>query len=241
MLSNRYTPLARNNARLTTPKPFEESLMKKQIIIFQGDSITDAGRSRDVEAGKIPNTQLGGGYPALVAARLLRDRAKQQLQFHNRGISGNRVVDLYARWKRDTLNYKPDIISILIGVNDTWHETSKDNPNGVEVPRYGKIYRELLEWTREVLPEVKLMLMEPFVLPFGAVQENWLEEMRQRREIVANLSREFAALFIPCQEILDAACQIMPAEYWLADGVHPSLAGHQLLADAWLAASQELF
>ncbi len=215
--------------------------MNQQIILFQGDSITDVGRSREVEAEKRPNVQLGNGYPALVAARLLRDRAKDKLQFHNRGISGNRVVDLYARWKRDTLNYKPDIISILIGVNDTWHEAAKDNPNGVEVPRYEMMYRELLKWTKSVLPQVKLVLMEPFVLPFGAVQENWLEEMRQRREVVANLSQEFSTLFIPCQKILDDACQLMPQEYWLADGVHPTLAGHQLLADAWLAACQSLF
>ena len=107
--------------------------MNQKVIMFQGDSITDVGRSRDVEADKRPNTQLGGGYPGLVAARLLRDHPADRLQFHNRGISGNRVVDLYARWKRDTLNYKPDIISILIGVNDTWHEAVKDNPNGVEV------------------------------------------------------------------------------------------------------------
>ncbi len=215
--------------------------MKQQVIIFQGDSITDVGRGREVETDKRPNLQLGGGYPGLVAARQLRYRAADRLEFHNRGISGNRVVDLYARWKRDTLNYQPDIISILIGVNDTWHEANKEEPNGVEVHRYAQIYRLLLEWTRNVLPEVKLVLMEPFVLPFGAVQENWLEEMRQRREIVATLSRDFDAVFIPCQKILDEACQVMPQEYWLTDGVHPTLAGHQLLADAWLSACKDLF
>lgn len=215
--------------------------MNQKVILFQGDSITDVGRGRDVETDKRPNLQLGGGYPSLVAARLLRDRSAEPLQFHNRGISGNRIVDLYARWKRDTLNYKPEIISILIGVNDTWHEAVKENPNGVEVNRYAQIFRLLLEWTRNVLPGVKLVLMEPFVLPFGAVQENWLEEMRQRREIVAALSKEFNAVFIPCQKILDDACVIMPQEYWLADGVHPTLAGHQLLADAWIEACRKLF
>ena len=215
--------------------------MNQQVILFQGDSITDVGRSRDVEADNRPNVQMGGGYPSLVAARLLCDRAAEQLKFHNRGISGNRVVDLYARWKRDALNLKPDIISILIGVNDTWHEAIPGNPNGVEVPRYAQMFHMLLEWTRNVLPEVKLVLMEPFVLPFGAVQENWLEEMRQRREIVSALSKEFNAVFIPCQKILDEACAIMPQEYWLADGVHPTLAGHQLLADAWVAACKKMF
>ncbi|MFA6929402.1 MAG: SGNH/GDSL hydrolase family protein [Lentisphaeria bacterium] len=215
--------------------------MKNQVIMFQGDSITDVGRAREVETDKRPNVQLGAGYPSLVAARLLRDRAKETLQFHNRGISGNRVVDLYARWKRDTLNYQPDILSILIGVNDTWHEQVKDNPNGVEVPRYAKIYRELLQWTRTVLPNVKLVLMEPFVLHFGAVQDHWLPEMQERSAIVAELSHDFQTVFIPCQKIMDDACQVMPKEYWLADGVHPTLAGHQLLADAWVATCQDLF
>ncbi|NLZ64425.1 MAG: SGNH/GDSL hydrolase family protein [Lentisphaerae bacterium] len=215
--------------------------MKNQVIVFQGDSITDVGRSREVEQERRPNSQLGAGYPALVAARLLRDRCRDSLQFHNRGISGNRVVDLYARWRRDTLNFRPDIISILIGVNDTWHDSIPGNPNGVEVPRYARVYRELLSWTREVLPEVKLVLMEPFVLPFGAVQEHWLPEMDARRQVVAGLAQEFAAQFVPCQQVLNQACQEMPQEYWLADGVHPTLPGHQLLADAWLKHCQELF
>ncbi len=215
--------------------------MKNQTIVFQGDSITDVGRSREVEAEKRPNTQLGAGYPSLVAAKLLCERCSDALQFHNRGISGNRVVDLYARWKRDALNFQPEIISILIGVNDTWHESVPNNPNGVEVPRYAKVYHELLTWTREVLPEVKLVLLEPFVLPFGAVQQHWLAEMDERREVVSALAREFSAVFIPCQQILTDACARMPQEYWLADGVHPTLAGHQLLADAWLKYCQNLF
>ena len=173
---------------------------------------------------------------------LLRYLAADSCAFIIAGRSAQTgVVDLYAPWNEPTLNYKPSIISILIGVNDTWHEAVKDNPNGVEVPRYAQIYRLLLEWTRNVLPDVQLVLMEPFVLPFGAVQQIWLEEMRQRREIVAGLSRDFNAVFIPCQKILDDACAIMPQEYWLADGVHPTLAGHQLLADAWIKACKKLF
>ena len=199
-------------------------------ILFQGDSITDCGRSRE---GNLPlGGGLGAGYPALVAARLLRDKTDREWTITNRGISGNRVVDLYARWKIDALNLQPEFISILIGVNDTWHEYP--NQNGVEVPRYEKVYRELLTWTKEALPDVKLLLMEPFILPFGAVAPNWKPEMDERRAVVRKLVKEFDALFLPCQEIFDNALEKAPQEYWLRDGVHPTLAGHQLLADEWL-------
>ena len=103
------------------------------------------------------------------------------------------------------------------------------------------VYRQLLQWTRQQLPEVKLVLMEPFVLLTGAVEKHWLPEMRQRAVMVKELSAEFDAVFLPCQSILDQACKLAPAEYWLRDGVHPSLAGHQLLAEAWMKATRDFF
>ncbi|MFA6814837.1 MAG: SGNH/GDSL hydrolase family protein [Lentisphaeria bacterium] len=211
-----------------------------KVILFQGDSISDCARSREVEAESIPNLWLGNGYPALVAARLLCDKPKLDLQFHNRAISGNRVVDLYARWKRDALYLNPDILSIMIGVNDTWHKDAAI-PNGVEVPRAKKVYHDLLEWTNEVLPKTKLVLMEPYVLHFGVVQDDWVTEVAQRSAYTAELAKEFGALFIPTQQLLNDACQKAPAEYWLRDGVHPIYAGHQLFADAWIKATQQWF
>ncbi len=135
-------------------------------IFFQGDSITDAGRCR---VNVDPNIKLGQGYAQLTAAKLLAEYPEKNLEIFNRGISGNRSVDLYARWKIDALNLKPDVLSILVGVNDTWHGKNKNN--GVGIKRYERIYRELLTWTREVLPECKLVLCEPFVLLTGAVDE----------------------------------------------------------------------
>ncbi|MFA7184261.1 MAG: SGNH/GDSL hydrolase family protein, partial [Victivallales bacterium] len=193
-------------------------------ILFQGDSITDCGRSRETAE---PNTDLGAGYPALTAARLLADHPDKNIQVYNRGISGNRVVDLYARWKIDALNLKPDVLSILIGVNDTWHTFSSDN--GVEVERYGRIYDEILTWTQNVLPQIKVVLCEPFVLEFGAVSAEWLEEIEARRKIVKELAEEFNFKFVPIQSILNEAVKKAPPKYWLWDGVHPSLAGHQLI------------
>lgn len=205
-------------------------------ILFQGDSITDVGRAREEN---LPlGIGMGTGYPQLVTARLITDAPERPWEIHNKGISGNRVVDLYSRWKIDALNLKPELISILIGINDTWHEFNRQN--GVEVPRYEKMYRELLTWTKEVLPEVKLVLMEPFCFCFGAVAPEWLPEVEERRKVVKKLAEEFNALFIPCQSILDKALEKAPQEFWLRDGVHPTLAGHQLLADAWIEATKDL-
>lgn len=204
------------------------------VIVFQGDSITDAGRSRE----ELPaNIGLGSGYPYLVSANLLCNDAARNWQIYNRGISGNRVVDLYARWKIDALNLKPDILSILIGVNDTWHEMARQN--GVEVPRYEMIYRMLLEWTKKELPGTKIVLLEPFVFRSEVVEENWIEEIDARRAVVKKLSEEFDTLFIPLQSLLDEALKKNSNTlYWLRDGVHPTSAGHQLIADAWLKATE---
>jgi acyl-CoA thioesterase I len=201
-------------------------------ILFQGDSITDAGRGREIAE---PNIQLGSGYAMLAAAQLLAKYPGKDLEFLNRGISGNRVVDLYARWKIDALNLQPDIISILVGVNDTWHEYGSNN--GVEPERYANIYRMLLEWTKQELPDVKLVLMEPFCLVTGdSVTEAWLTEMGERAKIVSSLAEEFGAVYVSLQDKFNTVTAQAPAKYWLRDGVHPAPAGCALIADAWMEA-----
>ena len=139
-----------------------------KTLLFQGDSITDCSRAI-TEAEDTRHTFLGSGYVSLLAAEIYGDQPEKDWRIFNRGISGNRVVDLYARWKVDALVLKPDVLSILIGVNDTWHEYNRQN--GVEVPRYEEFLRRLISWTKDTLPEVKIVLLEPFVLPFGAVGE----------------------------------------------------------------------
>ena len=210
--------------------------MSIKTVLFQGDSITDAARSRDAQLP--PNVSLGMGYPLLIAARALSRLPEKQLKFINRGISGNRVVDLYARWKSDALNLKPDLISILIGVNDTWHEFG--SANGVELDRFEQVYRMLLTWTSKVLPNSRLVLCEPFVLQVGVVLPEWVPDINARRMAVKALAKEFNAVFVPFQETFDAAVKRAPAAYWLADGVHPTPAGHAIMADAWLEAAGNL-
>jgi lysophospholipase L1-like esterase len=209
-------------------------ITKNSTILFQGDSITDCSRNRD--AASIPNdlSGLGQGYAMMAAAELLSTRPADGLRVFNRGISGNRIVDLYARVQGDILNLKPDLLSILIGVNDTWHGKNPDWSNGVAIPKYERIYRDLLNEVREALPNVKLVLCEPFLLRCGVVRDDWVEEIDQRCAVVAKLSKEFGAVLVPFQSMFDAAVKLAPPEYWAADGVHPSAAGHLLMAKCWL-------
>jgi len=203
-------------------------------LLFQGDSITDCARNR--EAGASPNSlpALGQGYALMVAAELLSSQPADDLRIFNRGISGNRIVDLYARIQSDILNLKPNVLSILIGVNDTWHGKNPDWSNGVSIPKYERIYRDLLNEVREALPALKFVLCEPFVLRCGVVREDWVEEIDGRRAVVAKLAKEFGAVLVPFQTMFDEALKLAPPEYWAADGVHPSAAGHSLMAKYWL-------
>ena len=200
---------------------------KPYKIIFQGDSITDCNRDYSCQQ---PNQLLGNGYVALLAAALLSEYPERNIEIYNRGVSGNRVVDLYSRWKIDTLNLRPDFLSILIGVNDTWHEFELNN--GVEVPRYQRIYRELLCWTKETLPQCKILLIAPFAATFGVVTESWRKDIAARQKVVRELANEFDLLYVP-ESWLEKALQDAPANYWLQDGVHPTYAGHARLAQAW--------
>ncbi len=207
--------------------------MNPVTIVFQGDSITDCGRSRDND------NYLGGGYVNLITARLLADRLGSMTKVYNRGISGHRVVDLYARWKIDMINLKPDVLSILIGVNDTWHHFSYNN--GVEPERYREFYQKLIDWTQKDLPATKIVLMEPFVLKTGVVNDDWMAEMDQRRAIVKQLAKQYQLPLVELQNVLQNAADKAgdPAQI-LHDGVHPSLAGHQIIADTWLKTAGKL-
>ncbi len=204
------------------------------VLLFQGDSITDAGRSRAAVGPNSPSG-LGSGYPYLVADQLLKRYPDHHLQIYNRGVSGDRIQDLSQRWEQDSLRLLPDLISILIGVNDTWNYLLMgigSSPEG-----FLNIYRQLLQNTLRELPDVRLVLCEPFVLLTGEVTEEWQRDIASRQSAVEKLAREFEAVFVPFQSALtEAAASGTPAPQLLEDGVHPTPRGHQVLTDCWLKA-----
>ena len=204
---------------------------KPMTILFQGDSITDGNRSRNDD----PNHILGHSYAYLIAAALGVQLAELQPLFINRGISGDRASDLYARWNEDAISLRPDWLSILIGVNDAWRMMSQE-PSGV-TDRYERAYRHILEETKEVLPETKLILCEPFILNTGAPAqewEAWYAKLQHYQMIARMLAEQYDAVFVPLQETFEQACSRADAAYWLWDGIHPTAAGHELIARKWL-------
>jgi len=207
------------------------SLKPGSVILFQGDSITDARRDR--ERGEVNDARaLGGGYPSLIAAALRRDYSKLDLQIYNRGISGNKVPDLDARWKADCLDLKPSVLSILVGVNDIWHKLN-GRYDGT-VAQYEEGFGALLTRTRTALPETRIVVCEPFVLRCGAVNEKWFPEFDQRRAAARKVAQEAKATWVPFQSMFDKAVAFgTTPEYWAPDGVHPSIAGHALMAKTW--------
>lgn len=204
-----------------------------KTILFQGDSITDASRNRDL------HFDMGKGYPNLVSAHLGFENPGEY-EFINRGISGNRIVDLYARMKVDLINLKPDIMSILIGVNDVWHEIV--HQNGVAPEKFKKIYSMLIEEVKEALPDTKIMLLEPFVLEGPATAENIEKfgEVRKMAQAAREIADKYNLVFIPLQDKFDEAVKLAPSEYWLGDGVHPTPKGHELIKREWLKAFETI-
>lgn len=201
-------------------------------ILFQGDSITDYWRSREMDSPA--NRNLGCGHPMMIAAELMARYPERNLQFFNRGFCGDRIVNLYARWKGDAINLQPDYISILVGANDTLARYSKND--GVEVERFDSVYRMLIDWTLKELPEVKLIICEPFLAVYeGSIaQEEMWEDMRPRQAAVRKIADDYNAVFIPFQSIFDDAGKRADYSYWFNDGVHPLHAGYGLMARTWI-------
>lgn len=207
---------------------------KDNIILFQGDSITDAGRNKEDNSFNNPKA-LGTGYAMLTAAALLEKYAPLNLKIYNKGISGNKVFQLADRWDKDCLDLKPEVLSILIGVNDIWHKLNGQYNGTVE--KYKNDYIALLERTKKALPNVKLIICEPYaVRGVKAVDDKWYPEFYDYQKAARDIAAQFGATFIPFQKIYDEAQKRAPGSYWTPDGVHASFAGAQLMANAWIAA-----
>lgn len=206
-------------------------MLNNKTVLFIGDSITDAFRTSVYDQC----LELGAGYPLMIASEWTLEHPGSGTRFLNRGVSGNRVTDLYARWEEDVIKLRPDILSILVGVNDIWHEFQ--DGTGVSLPRFHRTYLELLRETREALPDCEPVLLEPFILPCGVVAENlaaWQGQIAGYRDCVRELAQETGCKFVPLQEPLTRAAELAPPSCWLVDGVHPVGAGHALIAREWM-------
>ncbi len=213
---------------------YKAKMAPDATILFQGDSITDAGRKKD-ETGFNNANALGSGYAFLAAAQLLQKNPSKGLKIYNKGISGNKVYQLAERWEQDCLHIQPDVLSILIGVNDYWHKHAGRYDGTIEV--YRKDYISLLERTKKALPKVQLVIGEPFALKgIKAVDDSWYPAFDAYRQASKEIAGIFNAIFIPYQTIFEKATKHAPGVYWTHDGVHPSVAGAQLMAEAWLKA-----
>ncbi|MCI9336754.1 MAG: SGNH/GDSL hydrolase family protein [Lachnospiraceae bacterium] len=207
----------------------------EKIILFQGDSITDGGRLKGRQNEWDLNHQMGHGYAFLINAAMGCRYPEKNLCFFNRGVSGNRIADLYGRWTEDTLCLKPDILSVLVGINDcgsTLHDGAGSPP-----ARFEKIFQLMLDEVREANPAVKIVLCEPFALPVGPLQDDfdaWRELLEPLQEKVRCVAEKNRAVFVPLQERFQELLSVREAKYWVWDGVHPTVCGHQVIAQQWM-------
>lgn len=210
-----------------------------KIILFQGDSITDGNRLKTNEWDL--NHQMGHGYQFIINAKLGYEYPEKDYKFINRGISGNRIADLYGRWEEDTLRYNPDILSILIGVNDVHFYL--ENGSGSLADRYEKIYQLLIDEVKDNKADTKIVVCEPFVLPSKDGEDRYKKMMehlipiQQKAKIIAERND---AIFVPLQKKFEDAALKNGNEYWIWDGVHPTVCGHQLIAEEWLRCCENI-
>lgn len=212
-------------------------MAERCTVLFQGDSITDGNRGRSDD----PNHIHGHGYVYLIASRFGAAYAEQGLTFVNRGVSGDRAVDLYARWETEALAFRPRMISVLVGINDILRAIGEsESENGGSIDRYERSLRRLLEEAKENDPTVALVVCEPFALRTGMTakrwEQDWAPRLAEKQRIAKAVADEQGAVFVPLQSVFDKACERADASYWLWDGIHPTTAGHTLLAEQWLHA-----
>ena len=201
-------------------------------ILFLGDSITDMFRNREAD---FQYNSYGFAYPLFIESEL-SVKYPRQYQVLNKGIGGNRVVDLYARIKADCWNYNPDIVSIFIGVNDVWHGLFDGVGNGVDIVRFEKVYRMLIDDTKAILPNARFILVAPFFLEGSATSHRMDEFINIYRyaDVVRKIAKDYSFPVVDMQEIFSSLAKENGPEYYLYDGVHPTIAASKIIADEWM-------
>lgn len=207
-------------------------LHENAVILFQGDSITDAGRDRETTEPNI-RQGIGSGYVQHTASALLLNHYDKQLQIYNRGIGGNIVQQLEERWGDDCLKLKPDLLSVLIGINDTALANRPEQASHTPA-EFDQCLRRLLDQVRHQNPAVKLVVCEPFFQSVHKEQEAWQDGFEHRRAITKTVAADLGAAFVPFQSLFEDLFKLAPVPYWLPDGVHPTLPAHRRMSDLWL-------
>lgn len=209
-------------------------------LLFQGDSLTDSCRDKEGKE-KDTNKRLGVGYVNMVAAYLMSENP--EICADNRGVNGNRIMDLYARWIEDTLNEEFDLLSILCGINDVGFQLRLNR--GADAEKFRFIYDRMLYEVRRKRPQAKLVLCEPFLFRLKAEEleygtdiienwDTWHGEIRERARVVDELAEKYGALLVPSCSLFEKACERAPGKHWSPDGIHLTPAGNALLAREWL-------
>lgn len=216
----------------TTTALAEPLINRGDVVLFQGDSITDAGRNRDLAAEPNSYAAMGKGYAWMAGSQILVESPDAGLKLFNRGISGDKVWQLADRWQADCLDLKPNVLSILVGVNDFAHVHKWKAEGSLE--KYETDYHALIARTKQALPNVKLILCEPFVLKVGMVDDTWLPGFAEYRAAAKRVAEQAGARFVPFQTMFDTAVKFAPLDQWAADGVHPTTFGASLMARWWM-------
>ena len=214
-------------------------------VLFQGDSITDGARYKSKASEWDKNHQIGHSYVYILTGLLGMNFPQRHLTFVNKGISGNAVTDLLARWQTDALDIAPDVLSVLVGVNDCLRECKKTAPD-LSASAYEEHYRKLLTMSREKNPDLKIVLLEPFAHIEGQQNTGASETIRRaillsEQKAVRRLAKEFDAIFVPLQVAFDEAMTLREPSYWIWDGTHPTAAGHAIIAREFLKKTKKLF
>ncbi len=218
-----------SNTIRISPEPEKEDL----CFLFQGDSITDGNRGRNED----PNHILGHGYCFAVSSRIGADFPQYGFQFINRGISGNTVSDLEKRWQTDALELKPDVLSLLVGINDV-NALIEGRKDAQDAKAFETTYRKLLTACRDQNPKLLIVLGLPFFFASGWRKdqyEKWHPLTLERDGIIRRIAVDFDAVIIDYPAVFEKAQECAPIDYWIWDGVHPTVFGHELMAREWIS------
>ena len=207
-----------------------------KLILFQGDSITDCNRNRENDRF------TGSGYATVVSGRLGLEYPGEYV-FKNRGIGGNKVTDVYARMGADIIDLKPDYMSLIVGINDLFRDHLSYGRQRAE--RFERDYSNLIESILSELPNLKIFLMSPFILPCGAFYAEYkqyenlnltqlISDISLYRDAAKNVAERFSLPYTELQPKFDEAMKLAPAEYWTPDGIHLYPCGHEIIAREWL-------